>query len=293
VARETFTEKERKKRTPAKPVAGSNRSLDSYAPRALPRSRRCTPHDPRPVRLAYQPPANSTFLSEQTSHQQPTSSTFLSEQTSTSHQPPAKRTGCAAPACWAWRARARQPWPVTPSRGRTATVTAAQLWRSGTSRAVTSTTPRDRGRHSEERAERRALPPTRGRWGRASHVIMWALLIRSNCGASPPRGAWLITEGTSHFFAVAFALGRGPTPACLLRAGRCAGAAVQDCREPHGRTVYAHARFLRHWFPPNFQVVYFFIFQTWFLIAGWYSWGPRTAPAPASAWYGAKPCRHA
>jgi hypothetical protein len=33
------------------------------------------------------------FLSEQTSHQQPASSTFLSEQTSTSHQPPAKRTG--------------------------------------------------------------------------------------------------------------------------------------------------------------------------------------------------------
>jgi hypothetical protein len=32
----------------------------------------------RPVRLAYQPP---------------TSSTFLSEQISTSHQPPAKRTG--------------------------------------------------------------------------------------------------------------------------------------------------------------------------------------------------------
>jgi hypothetical protein len=39
--------------------------------------------------LAYQPPASSTFLSEQTSHQQPTSSTFLSEQTSTSHQPAA------------------------------------------------------------------------------------------------------------------------------------------------------------------------------------------------------------
>jgi hypothetical protein len=36
---------------------------------------------------------NSTFLSEQTSHQQPVGSTFLSEQTSTSHQPPAKRTG--------------------------------------------------------------------------------------------------------------------------------------------------------------------------------------------------------
>jgi hypothetical protein len=48
----------------------------------------------RPVRSAYQPPASSTFLSEQISHQQPASSTFLSEQTSTSHQPPAKRTGC-------------------------------------------------------------------------------------------------------------------------------------------------------------------------------------------------------
>jgi hypothetical protein len=48
----------------------------------------------RPVRLAYQPPANSTFLSEQTSHHQPANSTFLSEQTSTSHQPPAERTGC-------------------------------------------------------------------------------------------------------------------------------------------------------------------------------------------------------
>jgi hypothetical protein len=47
----------------------------------------------RSVRSAYQPPANSTFLSEQTSHQQPASSTFLSAQTSTSHQPPAKRTG--------------------------------------------------------------------------------------------------------------------------------------------------------------------------------------------------------
>jgi hypothetical protein len=48
----------------------------------------------QPVRLAYQPPASSTFLSEQTSHQQPASSTFLSEQTGTSHQPPVKRTGC-------------------------------------------------------------------------------------------------------------------------------------------------------------------------------------------------------
>jgi hypothetical protein len=44
------------------------------------------------VRSAYQPPASSTFLSEQTSHQQSASSTFLSEQISTSHQPPAKRT---------------------------------------------------------------------------------------------------------------------------------------------------------------------------------------------------------
>jgi hypothetical protein len=47
----------------------------------------------RPVRLAYQPTASSTFLSEQTSHQQPASRTFLLEQISTSHQPPAKRTG--------------------------------------------------------------------------------------------------------------------------------------------------------------------------------------------------------
>jgi hypothetical protein len=39
------------------------------------------------VRLAYQPLASSTFISEQTSHQQPDSSTFVSEQTSTSHQP--------------------------------------------------------------------------------------------------------------------------------------------------------------------------------------------------------------
>jgi hypothetical protein len=51
-------------------------------------------HQQRPVRLAYQPPASSTFLSEQTSHQQPASSTLLSEQISTSHQPPANRTGC-------------------------------------------------------------------------------------------------------------------------------------------------------------------------------------------------------
>jgi hypothetical protein len=46
---------------------------------------------PRRVRLAYQPPASSTFLSGQTSHQQTAISTLLSEQTNTSHQPPAKR----------------------------------------------------------------------------------------------------------------------------------------------------------------------------------------------------------
>jgi hypothetical protein len=47
----------------------------------------------QPVRSAYQPPAISTFLSEQTSHQQSASNTFLSEQINTNHQPPAKRTG--------------------------------------------------------------------------------------------------------------------------------------------------------------------------------------------------------
>jgi hypothetical protein len=45
------------------------------------------------MRLAYQPPDSSTFLSEQTSHQQPASSTLLSEQTSTSHQPTEQADG--------------------------------------------------------------------------------------------------------------------------------------------------------------------------------------------------------
>jgi hypothetical protein len=45
-------------------------------------------------RSDYQSPASSTFLSEQTNHQQSANSTFLSQQISTSHQPPAKRTGC-------------------------------------------------------------------------------------------------------------------------------------------------------------------------------------------------------
>jgi hypothetical protein len=46
----------------------------------------------RPVRLAYQPPVSSTFLSKQTSHWQSANSAFLSEQISTSHQSPTKRT---------------------------------------------------------------------------------------------------------------------------------------------------------------------------------------------------------
>jgi hypothetical protein len=49
--------------------------------------------DKQHVRSAYQPPASSTFISEQISHQQSASSNFLPEQISTSHQPPAKRTG--------------------------------------------------------------------------------------------------------------------------------------------------------------------------------------------------------
>jgi hypothetical protein len=48
---------------------------------------------PIPYLLAYQPPANNTFLSDQTSHQQPVSGTFLSKQTSISRPAPAKRTG--------------------------------------------------------------------------------------------------------------------------------------------------------------------------------------------------------
>jgi hypothetical protein len=41
--------------------------------------------------ISHQP---TVILSEQTSHQQSANSIFLSEQISTSHQPPAKRTGC-------------------------------------------------------------------------------------------------------------------------------------------------------------------------------------------------------
>jgi hypothetical protein len=39
------------------------------------------------VRLSYQPPANNTFILEQTWHQQPANNTFLSEQISTNHKP--------------------------------------------------------------------------------------------------------------------------------------------------------------------------------------------------------------
>jgi hypothetical protein len=59
--------------------------------------------DTQPVRSAYQPPASSTFLSEQISHQQPANSTFLSEQTSTSHQPLAPiMIACDSDSCWWW-----------------------------------------------------------------------------------------------------------------------------------------------------------------------------------------------
>jgi hypothetical protein len=64
--------------------------------------------DRRPVGLAYQSPASSTFLSKQTSHRQPATSTFLSQQTSTSHQPPAYRTGCEF--------RSSTPHEKSPSR---------------------------------------------------------------------------------------------------------------------------------------------------------------------------------
>jgi hypothetical protein len=54
----------------------------------------------QPVRLAYQPPANSTFLLEQTSHRQPANSTFLSQQirhsqTTSLHLRPTRTPRCA------------------------------------------------------------------------------------------------------------------------------------------------------------------------------------------------------
>jgi hypothetical protein len=56
---------------------GSGRGRCGYA--------QTLPNGKRSVRLAYQPPATSTFFSEQNSYQQPISSTFLSEQISTCH----------------------------------------------------------------------------------------------------------------------------------------------------------------------------------------------------------------
>jgi hypothetical protein len=55
------------------------------------------------IRLSYQPPANSTFLSEETNHQQSASSTFFSKQISTSHQSSAKRTDTST--VWSWNRR--------------------------------------------------------------------------------------------------------------------------------------------------------------------------------------------
>jgi hypothetical protein len=56
----------------------------------------------RPVRLAYQPPASSTFLSKQTSQQQPANSSFLSEQTRAWHAAFAAllRTAAASGLCF-------------------------------------------------------------------------------------------------------------------------------------------------------------------------------------------------
>jgi hypothetical protein len=88
--------KERNKRESCVPASvvgatylGGSTKVDpsGFAPHILEEARRWTQADFRHVRLAYQPPASSTFISEQTSHQQPASSNFLSEQTSTSHQP--------------------------------------------------------------------------------------------------------------------------------------------------------------------------------------------------------------
>jgi hypothetical protein len=78
------------------PHQRASRCHGETCPAAANRQRRPDRSPFGPVRLAYQPPANSTFLLEQTSHQQPASSTLLSEQTSTSHQPPANRTGCSS-----------------------------------------------------------------------------------------------------------------------------------------------------------------------------------------------------
>jgi hypothetical protein len=68
-------------------MIGKKKEPESFHPRP-----ERVPPNYAPVRLAYQTPASSTFLSEQISRQQSASSTFLSKQISTSHQPPVKRT---------------------------------------------------------------------------------------------------------------------------------------------------------------------------------------------------------
>jgi hypothetical protein len=45
----------------------------------------------QPVRLAYQPPVISTFLSQQTSHQQPTTSQYYFSLRTNQHQPSATK----------------------------------------------------------------------------------------------------------------------------------------------------------------------------------------------------------
>jgi hypothetical protein len=95
------------------------------------RGQRCTvfpSSPPRPVRLAYQPPASNTFLLEQINHQQPTNSTFLSEQTSISHQTTEQARRRRAPEGRAWLA-------IMNSRGRcvhTCTDPCGSAWTSAT-----------------------------------------------------------------------------------------------------------------------------------------------------------------
>jgi hypothetical protein len=86
----------------------------------------CRCSSAQPVRLAYQPPVGSTFLSEQTSHQQPTSNTFFSEQTSSSHQPPANRI-CR-------QCGRQRPSPIASPPGRS---------RDGSTTRITRGSPRD------------------------------------------------------------------------------------------------------------------------------------------------------
>jgi hypothetical protein len=62
--------------------------------------------------LAYQAPANSTFLSQQINHQQPASSIFLSEQTRT------RETNSTLGRCESFQRPLgpRRPFPILPAR---------------------------------------------------------------------------------------------------------------------------------------------------------------------------------